>query len=131
MVMPYLHFNGNCEEAFNFYAEAFGGKIDGGFSRLNNDPNNEVMHAQVMLTETGGVAGSDRTKEEGPFPILPVEILVHLPSREKVESVLKRLSEGGTDISEFAPHPPPDDAGGCAAVTDKYGYTWILSAGVN
>jgi PhnB protein len=24
---PYLHFNGNCEEAFNFYAKALGGKI--------------------------------------------------------------------------------------------------------
>ena len=130
MVMPYLHFNGNCEEAFNFYAEAFGGKIDG-LSRHGNNPNNKVMHAQVMLTETGGVAGSDQSEEDGYIQILPIEILVHLPSREKVESVLKKLSEGGTNISGFKPHPPPDDAGGGASVTDKYGYTWFLCAGVN
>jgi PhnB protein len=24
---PYLHFNGNCEEAFEFYEKALGGKI--------------------------------------------------------------------------------------------------------
>lgn len=130
MIMPYLHFNGNCEEAFNFYAEAFGGKIDS-LSRYDDNPNNKVMHAQVMLTETGGVSGSDRSEEEGHIQILPIEILVHLPSREKVERVLKKLSEGGTNISEFEPHPPPDDDGGGASVTDKYGYTWILCAVVD
>ena len=127
MIMPYLHFNGNCEEAFTFYAEAFGGKIES-LSRYEDNPNNEVMHAQVMLTETGGVSGSDRGKEEGPQPILPIEILVHLPSRDKVESILVKLSNGGTVISGFEPHPPPDDAGGGAIVLDKYGYTWILCA---
>ena len=25
---PYVHFNGQCEEAFNFYAQCLGGKID-------------------------------------------------------------------------------------------------------
>jgi PhnB protein len=25
---PYLHFNGQCEEAFNFYAQCLGGKIE-------------------------------------------------------------------------------------------------------
>jgi PhnB protein len=27
-INPYLHFNGQCEEAFNFYAQCLGGKID-------------------------------------------------------------------------------------------------------
>ena len=95
MIMPYLHFNGNCEEAFKFYAEVFGGKIES-MSRFDNNPSNKVMHAQVMLTEAGGVSGSDQSDEKAPFQIPNVEILVHLPSREKVESVLAKLSEGGT-----------------------------------
>ena len=127
MVMPYLHFNGNCEEAFNFYADAFGGKVQS-LSRFDNNPNNKVMHAQVMLTETGGVSGSDQSAEEGHIDILALEILVHLPNREKVENVLAKLSEDGTVISGFEPHPPPDDAGGGAIVLDRYGYTWILCA---
>ena len=128
MVMPYLHFNGNCEEAFNFYADAFGGKIDR-ISRYGNKPNEKVMHAQVMLTETGGLTGSDSVPPE-PLPE-KYEILVHLPSREKVEDVLAKLSEGAVEVSGFEPHPPPDDAGGGAYVTDRYGYSWILSASVN
>jgi PhnB protein len=120
--MPYLHFNGKCEEAFNFYAEAFGGKLKY-LSRLNNDPNNKVMHTTVQLTETGSVSGGD---QEEPLQISGMEILVILPSRDRVETVLNRLSEGGTALSPFQPHPPPDDTGGGAAVRDKYGYTWLL-----
>jgi len=60
-----------------------------------------------------------------------VEILVFLPSRDKVEEVLAKLSEGGTVVSGFHPHPPPDDKGGCAVVADRYGYKWILCAGVD
>lgn len=122
MIMPYLHFNGNCEEAFRFYAEAFGGKLTS-LSRLNSDPANKVMHATVRLTETGSVSGSDQTesvKSQG------MEILVLLPDRERVETILRKLSEGGAVLSAFQPHPPPDDAGGGAAVKDKYGYTWFL-----
>jgi len=124
MVMPYLHFNGNCEEAFNFYAECFGGKITF-LSRLDDNSNNPVMHATVMLTETGGVSGSDSDPPE-PLPE-KYEILVMFKTREEVERVFSKLSVGGTNIEEFASHPPPDDAGGGAYLTDKYGYTWILS----
>jgi len=123
MVMPYLHFNGNCEEAFNFYADCFGGKITF-LSRLNNDPNNPVMHATVMLTENGGVSGSDSDPPE-PLPE-KYEVLVLFKSREEVDTVFTKLSVGAKEVSPFAPHPPPDDAGGGACVVDKYGYSWFL-----
>lgn len=45
MVAPCLIFNGECEEAFNLYAKAFGdGKTS--FVRLNNDPYNPNYHAR-------------------------------------------------------------------------------------
>jgi PhnB protein len=124
MVTPYLRYDGNCEEAFNFYADAFGGDVCS-LSRLNNDPKNKVMHAQVMLTESGAVSGSDTMKPN--WDRSSIEIIVHL-SREKIEDVLAKLSVGGTVISGFVPHPPPDDEGGGAVVRDKYGYTWFLCA---
>lgn len=122
MIRPYLHFNGACEEAFRFYADAFGGRITS-LSRLNNDPANPVMHATVQLTDTGSVSGCD---QEEPVAIHGMEILVLFPDRESVEPVLRKLSEGGAVLSPFQPHPPPDDDGGGAAVRDRYGYTWFL-----
>lgn len=54
MVMPYLTFAGNCEEAFRFYAETFGGEI---LHMAKHE--GRVLHAQAMLTTTGGISGSD------------------------------------------------------------------------
>jgi PhnB protein len=123
MIQPYLRFNGNCEEAFNFYAECFGGKV-AFLSRLNNDPNNPVMHAFVQLTESGGAVSGADTDE--PITISGIDILAHLPSREKCEKVADMLSVGGEILAGFKPHPPPDDSRGGMGVRDKYGYTWIL-----
>jgi PhnB protein len=125
MIHPYLRFNGNCEEAFKFYAECFGGKVTD-LSRLNNDPNNPVMHSTVQLTESGGAVSGADTDE--PFVIAGMDVLVFLPSKEKCEEIAAKLSVGGTLVSGFEPHPPPDDAGGGAVALCKYGYTWILVA---
>lgn len=123
MIMPYLRFNGNCEKAFNFYANAFGGRITA-LSRLNDDPDNPVMHAMVTLTESGGGISGGDTDEA--VLISGMSILVLFPSREKIEEIIPKLAEGGTLVHGFMPHPPPDDNGGGAEVLDKYGYTWFL-----
>ena len=125
MIIPYLTFNGNCEEAFNFYATVFGGNKPS-ISRLNNDPNNPVMHAMVTLTDAGGsVSGADTDES---VPISGMAILVIFPAREGIDDIAQKLAEGGTLVQRFMPHPPPDDNGGGAVVLDKYGYTWFLCA---
>lgn len=124
MVLPYLQFNGNCEEAFRFYAEVFGGRQPS-FARLNGDPSNPVMHASLMLPELGGgISGAD---VEGPVVCSGMGILLTIPSRERIEEIVARLAVNGTLIQGFLPHPPPDDNAGGAAVLDQYGFTWHLS----
>ena len=54
---PYLHFNGNCEEAFSFYAKVLGGKVEGVFkfgsspmaSRMPDNWREKVMHASLQF----------------------------------------------------------------------------------
>ncbi|MCL1823545.1 MAG: VOC family protein [Oscillospiraceae bacterium] len=121
ITMPYLRFHGNCEEAFNFYAECFGSHSLN-FSRLNNDPNNPIMHAHLMFDETSGIAGSDG---DSPIPE-NFDILVIFQTREEVDAVFAKLSAGAKSTSDFKPHPPPDDKGGGSSVVDKYGYSWFL-----
>ena len=119
MILPYLRFIGNCEEAFNFYVDCFGGGTVN-ISRLNNDPTNPVMHAMATLNDVGTISGSDDEKMER------VEILAIFPNRERVEEVFARISVGAIKIESFKPHPPPDDNGGGAYVIDKYGHSWFL-----
>lgn len=124
MVTPYLIFNGNCEKAFNFYAEAFGGGKTN-FARLDNDPNNPVMHASVSFTKYEGcIMGAD-VKEA--VAISGMAICVVLPSREVIEKISVKLADGGTLVQGFLPHPPPHQNDGGAEVLDKFGFTWYLS----
>lgn len=136
MVMPYLYFNGNCEEAFAWYAEIFGGRILH-ISRYGDIPANpaapmdepqkrKVMHAQVMLDETGGLSGSDAL-----WPIESggaVAIQAHLESEALARRAFAALTEGGTVLGALAVNPPPDDSGLSGSVRDKYGFSWIISA---
>ena len=124
MITPYLTFHGDCEKAFNFYAQAFGGGKTN-FARLNNHPNNPIMHANVSFTKYEGcIMGVDVTE---PVAISGMAICVVLPSREAIEEVSVKLAEGGTLVQGFLPHPPPHQNDGGAEVLDPFGYTWYLS----
>lgn len=124
MVTPYLTFNNDCETAFNFYAEAFGGG-EVLLARLDNNPSNPVMHASVTFRKYEGcIMGAD-VKE--PVAISGMAICVVLPSQEVIEEISVKLAEGGMLVQRFLPHPPPHQNDGGAEVLDKFGYTWYLS----
>lgn len=124
MVTPYLTFHGNCEEAFNFYAKAFGGGKTN-FARYNNDPNQPIMHASVTFTKHEGcIMGAD---VEEAVIVSGMAICVVLPSRETIEEISVLLAEGGTLVQSFTPHPVPHQEDGAAEVLDAYGFTWCLS----
>ena len=124
MITPYLTCNGTGEEAFHFYAEAFGGGKTN-YARMENDPSNPIMHASVTFTEYEGcIMGADIDK---PVVISGMAICVVLPSRDAIEEISAKLSKGGTLVQGFLPHPPPHQNDGGAEVLDRYGYTWYLS----
>jgi len=124
MLTPYLTFNSACEKAFSFYAEVFGGGKTV-FARLDNNPNNPVMHASVTFTKYDGcIMGADTDE---PVEISGMAICVVLPSREVIEEISVKLADGGTLVQGFSPHPPPHENDGGAEVLDRYGYTWYLS----
>ena len=136
MIMPYINFDGDCEEAFLWYAKIFNGNIEH-LSKYGDIPENpdlpmsdeqkrKVMHAQLMLTETGGISGADAV-----WPIEKggaISIHAHLASEALAQKVFLALSEGGTILGELVTNPPPDDNGVSGGVKDKYGISWIISA---
>lgn len=124
MLTPYLTFHGDCEKAFNFYADVFGGG-ETVFARLNDDKSNPVMHASVSFTNYAGcLMGADVEK---PVVVSGMAICMVLPSREVIEEIALKLSAGGKLVQGFLPHPPPHQNDGGAEVIDQFGYTWYLS----
>src|SRR5690606_6054389 len=65
----YLNFNGNCEEAFQFYQTVFGGPLQGlhRFGDMPADPNfsisetdkSKIMHTALQINEHAMIMGSD------------------------------------------------------------------------
>lgn len=136
MIMPYISFNGNCEEAFLWYAEIFGGKIEhmskygdipeNPAQPMPNEIKNKVMHARIMLNENDAISGADAMQavEKGNM----IAIQAHFENEKAAEKVFSALSENGTVVAKLATNPPPDDSGISGCAEDKYGITWIISA---
>lgn len=70
---PYLNFNGNTEQAFNFYKSVFGGDFSN-LQRFSNMPNheklsetdkNKIMHISLPLANGIVLMGSDTIKGMG------------------------------------------------------------------
>lgn len=136
MIMPYISFDGNCEEAFLWYVKIFGGKIEhmsryGDIAEsleipMDNKLKNKVMHSQIMLGENGSISGADAMQpiEKGNR----ISIQAHLKNESLARKVFSALYEGGIVLGEMSTNPPPDDNGISGCVQDKYGITWIISA---
>lgn len=129
-IIPYLSFNGNCEEALKTYIEAFGGEIYD-MSRWSEETYEvtpeqigKVMHAEFALGNTHMAAGDIF---DGAGVNTGIKLMIHMDSQEAALHTISVLAEGGTVLSPLKPHPKPDD-GGCGSVTkDRFGYTWIIT----
>lgn len=136
MFTPYISFNGDCEEAFLWYARLFNGTIqhlskydeipENPEFPINSELKNKVMHARLAVSETAGITGADYLE-----PIETtgnVAIQAHLPEEIMARNAFSELAEEGTIIAAIASNPPPDDSSISGCVKDKYGVTWIISA---
>ncbi len=128
-VIPYLAFNGNCEEALNVYIQAFGGEICF-MSRWSENTADmpeqvgKVMHSEFLLGSTRMSAGDTFDCAEGNTTI---RLMIHLDSKERALRTVSVLSEGGTVLSPLQPHPEPDDGGCGSIIRDRFGFTWIIT----
>lgn len=128
-VIPYLRFDGDCDEAIHLYMEIFGGKILylSRWSGLNTeDPARygKVMHVEFLAGETR-MSAADSFDYKGNAG--SIKLMVHMDDPQKAADTCALLSRGGSVISPLTPHPVPDDGGMGAMIEDRYGYHWIIT----
>ena len=129
----YLHFNGNCREAFEFYRSIFGGEYDI-FTTFAEAPaempipeaeRNNVMHVSYGIGSSI-LMGSDVPSAFGPPPISGTNFSIsYMPdTREEADRLFAKLSEGGTVTM-----PQQDMFWGSyfGSCTDKFGINWMLN----
>ncbi len=131
----YLNFNGNCEEAFNFYKSVFGGEFSY-FSRFGSVPEgdrykvsdaykNRVMHVALPIGNTE-LMGSDCHEDQSDSFILGNNFSVSITADSKgdVDRIFNALLKGGVVTMAVNSTFWGDYIG---MLTDKFGVNWMVS----
>src|ERR1044072_6636706 len=106
-INPYLTFNGNCEEAFEFYRSTFGGEFAAmmRFSEMMPDAGDKadiIMHVALPISGDNVLMVSD-TPEDNDTAGGNVSIAIGTSDRGEADKLFNGLSAGGG-----APHLPRD-----------------------
>jgi PhnB protein len=138
VVNVYLTFNGNCEEAFNFYKSVFGGEFpfmgrfkdmppsEPGAKSLSEEEGKRIMHVSLPISKETMLMGSDTGgewaadyKQGNNF-----SISITAQSKNEADSIFEALSKGGT-----IKMPLNDTFWGdyFGMLTDKFGINWMMS----
>jgi predicted 3-demethylubiquinone-9 3-methyltransferase (glyoxalase superfamily) len=123
-ITPFLWFDNQAEEAAKLYTSLFDGSKIGGVRRYGDagpGPKGQVM------TLTFQIAGSDfMALNGGPaFAFTPaVSFFVTCSSEKQIDTLWKKLSEGGKVLMEYGKYPFSEKYGWAS---DRYGLTWQLT----
>lgn len=131
---PYLNFDGQAEEAFNFYKSIFGGEFRGGIMKMGGAPGtenlsdeekNRVMHVALPIGDDMLMA-SDIVPSMGHKLIVGNNNYVSIfpDSREQADTFFNKLSAGGEVEMPMADQFWGDYFG---SLVDKFGIRWMIN----
>ena len=133
-ISPYLTFNGDCEAAFNFYKDVFGGEFlhIGRFKEMpkeypvDSKDENLVMHVTLPIGPHTVLMGSDTSESFGPPPMKGnnFSISYMAESKEEANKIFSTLAEDGTVTMPMSDTFWNSYFGMC---TDRFGIQWMVS----
>jgi len=130
----YLNFNGNSEEAFNFYKSVFGGEFSA-LQRFKDTPEagnlspedqEKIMHIALPIGNNISLMATDALESMGQSLTIGnnVYISINVDSVEEADRVFGRLSEGG--LIEMPMETTFWNAY-FGSFADRYGIQWMIS----
>lgn len=131
----YLTFNGNCEDAFNFYKSVFGGEFTfmGKFGempeneecKISDEDKNKIMHVSLPIG-TSILMGSDTGGEWAPKFVQGnnFSVSVTAESKEEADKLFTGLSANGLVTMPMENTFWGDYFG---MFTDQFGINWMIS----
>lgn len=131
-IEPYLMFDGNCAEAFQYYAQHLGGTIVHTM-KFSEAPEGEgcgpelgdkIMHAAIVI-DGRTLMGSDAASEYCPYEKpRGISLALNPTSVEEAERVFAALSDGGKVEMALAKTFWSESFGTC---TDRFGIPWMIN----
>ncbi|HEY3372724.1 MAG TPA: VOC family protein [Prolixibacteraceae bacterium] len=133
-INPYIHFNGNAEEAFTFYKSVFGGEF-AMISRfkdlsipehpISENEAEKIMHIALPIGKNSVLMGSDTPEFMGKQNENENRSKISISAENKEEAVqlFNGLSAGGKIEMPIADSPWGSYFG---MFRDKYGIEWMV-----
>jgi PhnB protein len=133
-INPYIHFNGNAEEAFNFYKSVFGGKFaiiarfkDMAITEppISENEAEKIMHIALPIGKSSVLMGSDTPEFMGKHNENEnrSKISISAESKEEADLLFNGLSAGGQIEMPITDSPWGSYFG---MFRDKYGIEWMV-----
>ena len=137
-INPYINFNGNAEEAFNFYKSVFGGELTG-VVRFKDIASAEFpvpeSEANKIMRIVLPIGGNTLIANDVPASMGRVsenenrsKIAISAETKEEADRLFKGLSEGGQVEMPMAESPWGTYF---AMFRDKYGIEWTVEFNSN
>lgn len=133
-VNPYLTFNGNCEEAFNFYKSVFGGEFTyiGKFKDMPSEqPLPEgvgelIMHVSLPISKETILMASDANEAFGQTATAGTNFSVSINTENEDEA--KKLFDGLSNGGKITMPLEKTFWGALFGMfTDKFGIHWMVN----
>lgn len=139
LINPYIHFNGNAEEAFDFYKSVFGGEFQrvARFKDFSNPEHplpaseeNKIMHIALPIGKSSVLMGSDTPEFLGKHNENETrsKIAIIPESKEEADKIFNGLSAGGQVEMPIADSPWGSYFG---MFRDKFGIEWMVDYSTN
>jgi PhnB protein len=130
-IIPHLNFNGQCKEAFDFYAKLLDGEIKfsmtwgempGGTDQFPLETQKLIMHTTLEV-DGDFIMGADSPPERYTEP-KGMTISIGVKSKDKGQKIFNALSEGGNVMMPFAETFWSPGFGMCV---DRFGIPWMVN----
>jgi len=132
-VSPYLTFDGNCEEAFDFYQSVFGGRF---YQKtrlyeiadelyLPDNEGQKIIYISLPIDHLTTLMGSDRPADLGAgIPGENFAVAISAGSRQEAHRLFYHLSAGGHII---CPLKRVVGEAWFGMLTDRFGVQWLIN----
>jgi PhnB protein len=133
-INPYIHFNGNAEEAFTFYKAVFGSEFTTivrfkdmnfeGAPEMGNEAE-KIMHIALPIGKHSVLMGSDTPEQMGKHSESETrsKISISAESKEEADKIFYGLSKDGQVEMPIAESPWGSYF---AMFRDKFGIEWMV-----
>jgi PhnB protein len=134
-INPYLTFNGNCEDAFNYYKSVFGKEFSSlqrykdmpPMEGLTPDKSNDekILNVTLPVNDHNTLFGCDANTAFGQVTFgKNVTLSIEADSKEQADKFFSMLSDNGTAFMPMADMFWGAYFGMCE---DKFGINWMVS----